>query len=146
MPDPPALIFNAPPGWPVPDAAWQERFAGWRPVPGWRLDGAAEPAPAGWRFWSRGPGWRAFALPTTRAVRERLLLRAVIGFTGLVGTLAFVGRPGTATLLAALCGGTTVLAALAVVRGTRTLALARRMLLDSLHDLAEHRMTTGRPE
>ena len=42
------LVFNAPPGWPVPPA-------GWRPPPGWQPDPSWPQAPAGWNFWIAPP-------------------------------------------------------------------------------------------
>jgi hypothetical protein len=38
------FVFNAPPGWPVPEDGWQ-------PPPGWKPDPAWPPAPPGWSFW-----------------------------------------------------------------------------------------------
>lgn len=144
MPSPPVLTFRTPPGWPTPDAAWQEHFAGWRPGPGWLLDGAAGPAPVGWRFWRPGPGWAALLLPMTRVARRRVLVRAAVTGTGLVGAVMLLGRSGSAGVVGAVCGGAAVLGAAGAVHGARQLAAARRMLLDALHDRADYRMTTGR--
>ncbi|WP_019973412.1 hypothetical protein [Mycobacterium sp. 141] len=55
---PPAMRFNAPPGWIVPGGNWF-------PDPQWRPDPSWPPAPAGWQFWVRAQH-NAFEPPTQR--------------------------------------------------------------------------------
>lgn len=42
------LIFNPPPGWPVPPP-------GWKPPAGWTADPSWPPAPDGWKLWIPDP-------------------------------------------------------------------------------------------
>lgn len=97
------MIFNPPPGWPVP--------RGWNPPPEWSPDPAWPPAPPGWRFWIDAeprvpttqpphawPGPLDTSRETTRNLRVVALAAiALVVIAAAVGVGVLVGGSGDAT-------------------------------------------------
>lgn len=86
------MIFNPPPGWPVPH--------GWTPPPDWEPDPDWPRAPPGWRFWVDSPHAAEAELTDTRVPshtgetsaphRSRRMPPAVVAALAVVPVLALV--------------------------------------------------------